>query len=121
MIGQRRCSQTMNCWNFGGNYRVHVVILLGPRLLPMASFTLYVCVCTNVGLGCSLSKHAFHIQEIVASVAKREMVLFLLILTGKFAAYVMLLNWTSIMSSAHDSHSERDEESKLLSGWSQSW
>ena len=78
-------------------------------------------VCTNVGFGCSLSKHAFDTQEIVAPVSNREILLFLLIVTGKFAAYFMLLNLTSIILSAHDSHSESDEEFKLLSGPSESW
>ena len=58
---------------------VHVVILTGPRLLPLAPFTLYVCVCTNAGLGCSLSKHVFDIQEILDPVSNIEMVLILLI------------------------------------------
>ena len=49
------------------------------------------------------------------------MVLFLLIVTGKFAAYFILLNLTSIISSACDSPSESDEESRLLSGLSESW
>ena len=56
--------------------------LIGQRLLPSVPFTLCVFVCTNVSLGCSLSKHAFDIQEIVAPVS---IVLFLLIVTGKFA------------------------------------
>ena len=121
MIGQRSCQQTINCClNLGGNSRVHVVILIGPRLLPLALFTLYVSVCTNVGFGCSLSKQAFDIEEIVAPVSNRDMALFLLIVTGQFAAYFMLLNLTSIVSSACDSHSESDEESKLISGLSES-
>ena len=55
-------------------------------------------------------------QEMVAPVSNREMVLFLLIVTGKFAAYFILPNLTSIISSACDSHSESEEESRLLSG-----
>ena len=70
------------------------------------------CVCTNVGFGCILSKYAFDIQDMVAPVSNKEMVLFLLTVTGKFAIYFMLLNFTSIISSAHYSHSESDEESK---------
>ena len=68
-----------------------------------------------------LSKHTFDIQEIVAPVSNREMVLFLLIVTGKFTAYFILLNLTSIIASAHDSHSESDEESRLLSGLLEAW
>ena len=60
-------------------------------------------------------------QEMVAPVSNREMVLLLLIVTGKFAAYFILVNLTSIISSAYDSHSEADEESRLLSGLSKSW
>ena len=41
--------------------------------------------------------------------------------TGKLVAYFMLLSVTSIILSVHDSHSESDEESKLLSGLSDSW
>ena len=52
----------------------------------------------------------------VAPVSNRENVLFLLTVMGKFAAYLTMLNLTSILLSAHDSHSEPDEESKLLSG-----
>ena len=67
-----------------------------------------------------MSKHAFDMQEMVAPVSNREMVLLLLIVTGKFAAYFLLLNLTSIILSAHDSHSESEEESQLLSGLSES-
>ena len=80
------------------------------KTIVVASFTLYLYVCTNAGLDCSLSKCAFDIQEIVAPMSNREMVLFSLIVTGKFAAYFMLLNLTSIISSACCSHSESDEE-----------
>ena len=96
-----------------------MVIPIGLKLLLSAPFTLYVFVCTNVGLGCSLSKHAFDIQEIVTPVSNREMVLFLFIVTGKFASYFILLNLTSIILSALDSHSESHEESRLLSGLSE--
>ena len=75
------------CLNFLGNSRVHVVVPQGPRLLPLASFTLYIYVCINVGLGSSLSKHAFDIQEMVVPVSNKDMALFLLIITGKFVAY----------------------------------
>ena len=92
MTGQR----SMNCcWNILGNLRVHVVILRGQRLLPLAPFTLYLCVCTNAGLSWSLLKHSFYIQEIVAPVSNREIVLFLLTVTGKFTAYLTLLSLTS--------------------------
>ena len=103
-----------------GNSRVHVVIPIGPRLFPLAPFTLYIFFWTNVGLGCNLSTHAFDIQEIVAHVSNRDIALFLLIVTGKFAAYFMLPNLTSIISSFHDNHSESDEEARLLSGLSES-
>ena len=109
------------CWNFLGNSGVHVVIPIGPRLFPSALFILYMFVCTNVGLCYSLSKHAFDTQEIDAPVSNRDVVLFLLNITGKFVAYFMLLSFTSIISSVSDSHSESDEESRLLSGLSESW
>ena len=60
-------------------------------------------------------------QEMVASVSNREIVLLLLIVTGKFEAYFMLLNLTSIISSAHESYSESEEESMLLSRLSEPW
>ena len=47
-------------------------IPIGPRLFPLVPFTLYVFVCANVGLGCSLLKHAFDIQEIVGSCIKQQ-------------------------------------------------
>ena len=50
----------------------------------------------------------------VASVSNREMVVLLLIVTEKFAAYLILLNLTSIILSAPDSHSESEEDSMLL-------
>ena len=79
MAGQSRCLQNVNCWNFLKNSRVYVVLLIGPWLLPLPLFTLYVCVHINVALGCNLLKHAFGMQEMVASVSNREMVSFLLI------------------------------------------
>ena len=109
------------CLNFLGNSRVHVVLSIGPRLFPSAPLILYIFVCTNVGLGYSLSKHAFNIHKIVTSVSNRDIVLFLLIVTGKFMAYFMLLNMTSIILSVCDSHSESDKESILLSGLSELW
>ena len=42
------------------------------------SIYLWVFVSTNIGLGCSLLKLAFDIQEIVAPVSNREMVFFLI-------------------------------------------
>ena len=109
------------CWNFLGNSRVQVVIPIGPRLFLSAPFTLCVFVCTNFGFGCSLSKHALDIHEIVAPVSNRGIVLFLLIAMGKLVAYFMLLTVTSIVSSVYDSHSESDVDSKLLSGLLRSW
>ena len=104
------------CWNVLQNLRIHVVVPIGPRLFPLALFTLYIFVCANFGLGCSLLKHAFDIHEIVAPVSNRDTVLFLLMVTGKFVAYLMLLSVTSIISLVCDSHSESDEESKLPLG-----
>ena len=60
-------------------------------------------------------------QKMVAPVSNREMVLLLLIVTGKFAACFILFILTSIISLACDSHSESDEESRLLSRLSESW
>ena len=60
-------------------------------------------------------KHAFNLQEMVASVSSRDVVLFLLIVTGKFAAYFILLSLNSVISSACDSHSESEEQSRILS------
>ena len=59
--------------------------------------------------------------EIVVFVSNRDIVSFLLTVTGEFMAYFMLLNSTSIILSVCDSNSESDEESRLLSGLSQSW
>ena len=101
--------------------RVHMVIPIQPRLFPSALFTLYICVCTNFGLGCSLLNRALDTREIVAPVSNRDIVLFLLMVTGEFMVYFMLLNMTLIISSVCDSHSESDEDSKLLLGLSESW
>ena len=68
--------------NFLGNSRVHVVVPGELRLLQSAPFTLSVCVCINVSLGSSLSKHAFDMQEMVSPVSNKDMVLFLLIELG---------------------------------------
>ena len=51
----------------------------------------------------------------VAPVSNTEMILLLLIVTGKFAEYFKMCNLTSIISSAHDSYSESEEDSVLLS------
>ena len=91
-----------------------MVIPIGPRLVPSAPFTLYIFVCTNVDLGCSLLKHASDIHEIVVLVSNRDIMLFLLIVMGKFMAYFMLLNLTLIILSVHDSHPESDEESRIF-------
>ena len=93
-----------------------MVVPIEPRLFPSAPFSLYIFVCTKCGLGCSLLKHNLDIHEIVAPVSNRDIVMFLLMVTGKFMAYFILLSVTSIISSVHDSHSESDEESKFLSG-----
>ena len=77
-------------------------------------------VCIDTGLGSNLSKHVFYILEMVVPVSNREMVILLLIVTGKFAAYFILLSLTSMILSAHHSHSESEEESMLLSGLSES-
>ena len=77
--------------------------------------------CFNVSLGSSLSKHAFDIQEMVAPVLNKDMVLFLLIVAGKFVAYFVLLNLTSIILSAYDSHSESEEVLSILSELYESW
>ena len=109
------------CWNFLGNSRIQVVVPRGLRLLPSAPFTLYVCVCFSVGLGSSLSKHAFDIQEMVVPVSDKDIVLLLLIVTGKFVAYFVLLNLTSVIWFSHDSHSKSEEELSMLSELSESW
>ena len=41
--------------------------------------------------------------------------------TGQFAAYLILLMVTSVPLPVHDSYSESDEESKLLLGLSELW
>ena len=86
-----------------------------------APFTLYVCVCINVGLGSSLSKHPFDIHEMAVPVSNKDMVLFLLVVTGKFVIHFILLNLTSIILFACDSHSKSKEESRILSELSESW
>ena len=69
-----------------------------------------------LGLVVICQKILFDIQEMIAPVSNREMVLLSLIVTGKFVAHFILLNLTSIISSAHNSHSGSEEESMLLSG-----
>ena len=91
------------------------------RLLPLAPLTLYVCVCVSVGLGSSLSKHVFDIQEMVAPLSNKDIVLMLLIVTGKFAVYFVLFNFSSIISLSFDSHSQSKEESSMLSELSVLW
>ena len=56
----------------------------------------------------------------VAPVSSKDMVLFLLIVTGKFVTYFVLLNVTSIILSSHDSHPESKEELSILSELSES-
>ena len=90
------------------------------RLLPLASLTLNVRVCVSLGLGSSLSKHAFDIQEMVVPVLNRDIVSLLLIVTGKFVAYLVLLNLTLIILFSLDSHSESEKESSMLSEQSES-
>ena len=97
MIGQIRCSQIMKCCrHFLGNSRVQVVVLRGSRLLPLKPFTLYVCVFISVVLGSISSKHDFDIPDIVVPVSNKDFLL-LLILTGNFMAYFVLLNLTLII------------------------
>ena len=97
-----------------------MVVPRGLRLLLSAPLTLYMCVCFSVGLGSSLSKHDFDIQEMVVPVSNKDIVLLLLIVTGKFAAYFMLVNLTSIILFSLDSHSESEEELSMLSELSES-
>ena len=73
------------------------------------------CFVTSGGLGSSLSKHAFDMQDIVAPVSNNDFVWLLLTLTGKLAAYLLLLSLTSIISRSLDSYSESEAESKLIS------
>ena len=121
-MGCSRCLQTVNCcWNFLGNSKVQVVVPRGLRLLPLAPLTLYVCVCVNVGFGSSLSKHVFDIQEMVVPVSNKDIVLLLLTVTGKFAAYFVLLNFSSIIPFSCVSHSESEEELSILSEVSEAW
>ena len=75
----------------------------------------------SVGLGSSLSKYAFDIQDIVAPVSNKDIVFVLLIVTEKFVACFVLLNLNSVISFCHDSHSESEEESSMLSELSRSW
>ena len=80
------------CWNLLRNSRVQIVVPRGLTLLLSAPLTLYVCVCVSVGFGSRLSKHAFDMEEMVAHVSNKNIVLFLLIVTRKFGAYFVLHN-----------------------------
>ena len=95
-------------------FKLQVVVPRGPRLLPSAQFTLYVCLVINRGLGSSLSKHVFGIQETVAPVSNEDTICLLLILTGKLAAYLLSLSLTPIILCSQDSHSESEAESAVL-------
>ena len=57
----------------------------------------------------------------VGPVSNKDIVFLLLIVTGKFGAYFVLLNLTSVISFSHDSHSESEEELSMPSELSQSW
>ena len=74
-MGQSKCSHIINFyWIFLGNSRVQVAVPRGPKQLPSAPLTLYVHCVINGGLGSSLSKHAFDMQEIVAPVLNNDTV-----------------------------------------------
>ena len=64
-----------------------MVIPSRPRLFQLAQFTLFVFVLTNLDLGCSLPRHDLEIHERVAPASNRDIVLFLLMVTGKFMSY----------------------------------
>ena len=51
----------------------------------------------------------------VAPVSNKDIVLLLLIVTGKFVAYFVMLKLTSIISFSHDSYSKSKKEMSLLS------
>ena len=82
----------------------------GLRLLPLAPLTLYVYVCISLSLGSNLSKHVFNIQGMVVPVSNKDIASLLLIVTGKFVAYFVLPNLTSVILFSLDSHSESKEE-----------
>ena len=75
---------------------VRVAVPRGPRLLPSVPFTLYGCFVIN--LGSNLSKHVFIMQEIVTPVLNKNTIWLLLTLTGKLAAYLLLLSLISFIS-----------------------
>ena len=72
-----------------------MVLPRGPRLLPSAPFTLYVCCVIMGDLGSSLSKQPFDMQDIVEPVSNKDSVW--LLLTGNLAAYLLPLSLTSII------------------------
>ena len=77
-------------------------------------------VCVSLGLGSTLSKHAFDIQEMVVPESNRHIVSLSLIVTGKSVVYFVLLNLTSVSLFSLDSHSESEDESSMLSEQSES-
>ena len=101
-----------HCWNFLGNAKVQVDVPRGPRLLPSAPFTLYVYCVNKGGLGFSLSKQVFDMQDIVLPVSNKNTVWLLLTLTGKLAAYLLSLSFTSIISWFCNIHSQSEAEYK---------
>ena len=105
---------------FLGKYQGTGSCAKGTETLAIST-TDFVCVCLSVGLGPSFSKHAFDIQEMVAPMSNKDIGSLLLIVTGKFAVYFVLLNLTSIISFSHDSHFESKEELSMLSELSESW
>ena len=67
---------------FPGRFESTDCCAKGTKTVAITPLTLYVCVCVSYGLGSSLSKHAFHIQEMVAPVSNKDVVSLLLIVTG---------------------------------------
>ena len=92
-----------------------MAISRGPKLLQSVPFTLYGCFIINWGLGFNLSKHAFNMQKITAHVLNKDTAWLLLTLTGKLAAYLLLLSLTSIILCSLDSHLECEAEFAVLS------
>ena len=92
----------------------------GTETFAIGTIDFYVCVCVNVGLGSSLSKHVSDIQEIIVPVSNKDIVLLLTVIR-KGAVYFVLFNLTSIILFSFDSHSESKEESSMLSELSESW
>ena len=95
---------------FWGEFQSTDSCAKGTETVAISTFTLYLYVSFSVGLGFSLSKDASDIQEIVAPVSNKGIVLLLLIVAVKVVAYFVLLNLTSIISFSYDSHSESKEE-----------